>query len=191
MSADFHGIEDEELDRLRELAHIGASWAATSFARLARCTILTRVPRVHGPDRFRKRGEWCTGVFCDFMGDFEGMVAIFLTASTRDAVVPLLCGQERPPREIAASALCEFGNILASQTVSAIADTLGGRILPGVPDLVIRDAEDALQARMSPRNRPPAPVYIESELFDRSGAFRALHVFLPRVDKVQATRGAL
>ena len=188
MSADFHGIDDTELDRLRELAHIGASWSATAFSRLCGCTILTRVPRVHGPDRFRKRGEWCTGIFCDFSGDLEGMVVIFLTEQTRDTVVPILCGQAQPPREVAASALCELGNILASQTVSAIADTLGGRILPGVPDLVIRDAEGALQGRMSPRHRPPAPVYIESELFDRSGAFRALHVFLPRVDKVQASR---
>jgi len=186
MSSPFHSIDEAEIDRMRELAHIGASWAATSFARLVRCTILTRVPRVHGPDRFRKRGEWSTGIFCDFEGDLDGMVAIFLTSQTRDLVVPMLCGCEQPPQEMAASALCEFGNILASQTVSAIADTLGGRILPGVPDLVIRDAEDALQARMSPRNRPSAPVYIESELFDRRGAFRALHVFLPRLEKVQA-----
>jgi chemotaxis protein CheY-P-specific phosphatase CheC len=85
-----------------------------------------------------------------------------------------------------ASALSEFGNILASQTVSAIADTLGTTILPGLPELVIRDAETALQARMSPRNRPPAPLYIESELFDRQGELRALHVLLPVIDKSHA-----
>lgn len=186
MSDSFSGIEESEIDRQRELAHIGASWAASAFARLSNSTILTRVPRVHGPDRFRKRGEWSTGIFCDYSGASEGMVAIFLPDQTREAIVPLLCGQAQPPREIAASALCELGNILASQTVSAMADTLGGTILPGVPDLVYHDAEEALQARMSPRNRPPTPLYIESELFDRQGAFRALHVLLPRVDKLQA-----
>jgi chemotaxis protein CheY-P-specific phosphatase CheC len=180
------GMDEAEIDRLRELAHIGASWAASAFARLAGRTILTRVPLIHGPERLRKRGDWTTGIFCDISGGLTGMVAIFLPAATRDAVVTMLCGDDSPPQEIYASALSEFGNILASQTVSAIADTLGATILPGVPDLVLRDAETALQSRMSPRHRPPAPLYIESELFDRQGEFRALHVLLPAIDKSQA-----
>jgi chemotaxis protein CheY-P-specific phosphatase CheC len=88
------------------------------------------------------------------------------------------------PVEAVASALSEFGNILASQTVSAIADTLGERIMPGVPELVMGDAESVLQQRMSPRHRPPPPLYIESELFDRQGQFRALHVVVPEVEKL-------
>lgn len=186
MTSSLEGIEEAEVDRLRELAHIGASWAATAFARLVGRTILTRVPVVHGPERFRKRGEWETGIFCEISDGLEGLVAVFMPASTRDAVVELLCGEADPPREMVASALSEFGNILASQTVSAIADTLGARIVPGLPDLVIQSAETELQGRMSPRNGPPAPLYIESELFDRQGEFRALHVFLPRIDKAQA-----
>ena len=182
----FSGIDEAEIDRLRELAHIGASWAASAFARLAGRTILTRVPLIHGPERLRKRGTWTTGIFCDISGALSGMVAIFLPDATRDAVVTLLCGDPAPPQEIYASALSEFGNILASQTVSAIADTLGAKILPGVPDLVLRDAETALQSRRSPRHRPPAPIYIESELFDRQGEFRALHVLLPDVAKANA-----
>ena len=188
MSMTLGSIDEAEVDRLRELAHIGASWAAAAFARLAARTILTRVPLVHGPDRFRKRGEWKTGVFCEISGGLDGLVAVFMPPTTRDAVVTLLCGCAAPPREIVASALSEFGNILASQTVSAIADTLGTRILPGLPELVIQDAEGALQARMSPRHRPPAPLYIESELFDRGGEFRALHVLLPRIEKAAARR---
>lgn len=176
-------MSDAELDRLRELAHIGASWAANSLARLTDRTILTRVPVLHGPERFKQRGEWETGVFCDIHGDLAGVVGIFLTGTTRDAVVDLLCGDPDPPREIVASALSEFGNILVSQTASAIANTLGGRVVPSLPELVLEDAEAALQARLSPRHRPPPPVYIESELFDRQGRFRALHVVLPHPEK--------
>ena len=183
-----HALSEVELDRLRELSHIGASWAANALARLSDRTILTRVPIIHGPERFRQRGEWDTGIFCDLSGDLSGVVAIFLSQGTREAVVDLLCGAPDPPREIAASALSEFGNILASQTASAIANTLGGRILPSIPELVLSDAEAALQARLSPRHRPPPPLYIESELFDRQGRFRALHVVLPDVDKVAASR---
>jgi len=181
-------ISEAEIDRLRELAHIGASWAATAFARLVGRTILTRVPMVHGPDRFRQRGEWQTGIFCTLEGSLDGVVAVFLPRGARDAVVEILCGKVSPPREMAASALTEFGSILTSQTVSAIADTVGGRIMPGLPQLVLEDAETALQSRMSPRHRPPPPLYIESELFDRQGDFRALHVLLPQVSKAAARR---
>jgi chemotaxis protein CheY-P-specific phosphatase CheC len=184
-----HSIPEAEIDRLRELAHIGASWAAGAFARLVERTILTRVPMVHGPERFRRRGEWESGVLCDLSGDLTGLVAILMSARTRESVIHLLCGTETPPpREIAASALTEFGNILVSQTASAIADTLGGRILPSLPELVFSDAETALQVRMSPRRCPDALLYIESELFDRAGEFRALHVMVPRVVKAHAPR---
>ena len=182
------GMSEAELDRLRELAHIGASWAANSLARLANRTILTRVPILHGPERFRQRGEWDTGIFCEIEGDLSGLIAVFLSASTREAVIDLLCGDPDPPLEIAASALSEFGNILVSQTASAIANTLGGRIIPSLPELVMSDAETALRARLSPRHRPPPPLYIESELFDRQGRFRALHVVLPDLPKVAAPR---
>ena len=179
-------MTEAELDRLRELAHIGASWAANSLARLADRTILTRVPILHGPERFRQRGEWDTGVFCNIEGDLNGVVAVFLSPSARESVVDLLCGDPDPPREISASALSEFGNILVSQTASAIANTLGGRIVPSLPELVLEDAESALQARLAPRHRPPPPLYIESELFDRQGRFRALHVVLPELEKEAA-----
>ena len=187
MKSKLDAIPAAEIDRLSELSHIGASWAATAFARLVGRTILTRVPMVHGPDRFRQRGEWQAGIFCDVEGVLSGLVALFLPAATRDAVTALLCKQEAPPKEMAASALTEFGSILTSQTVSAIADALGGRIMPGVPELVLEDAETALEARLSPRHRPPPPLYIASELFDRQGEFRALHVFLPEVLKAAAS----
>jgi chemotaxis protein CheY-P-specific phosphatase CheC len=186
MSSALESIPESEVDRLRELAHIGASWAATAFARLVGRTILTRVPVVHGPDRFQRRGEWHTGVLCEISGDLDGIVAIFLPLSVRDSVTELLCPKQGPSREMIASLLTELGSILTSQTVSAIADTLGGRIVPGLPELVLEDAEDALQARLSPRHRPPPPLYIESELFDRQGDFRLLHVVLPQVPKAAA-----
>ena len=189
MSATFESISEAEVDRLRELAHIGASWAATAFARIVGRTILTRVPVVHVAERFRKKSEWETAVLCDIAGDLDGMVARMrrrLTSDVREIVTSLLCPGENPPREMLASALTEFGSILTSQTVSAMADTVGGCILPGLPELVLEDGQGALQAHLSPRHRPPPPLYIESELFDRQGDFRVLHVFLPRLPKVAA-----
>jgi len=187
MSTSLDAISESEIDRLRELAHIGASWAATAFAQIVGRTILTRVPVVYESQKFRKRGSWQTGILCEMQGSLDGVVAIMLPDSVRDAMMPMLCGREDPPLEWVASALSEFGNILASQTVSAIADTLGGRIMPGLPELVLRDAETALHARLSPRHGQPPPIYIESELFDRQGDFRALHVLIPEIPKVAAS----
>lgn len=179
----FEDLSEEDVDRLRELAHIGASWAANALSSLIDRTVLTRVPVVHGPERFRKRGEWTTGVFCELEGSIAGTVAIFLSAASRDFVVKLLCGTAAVPDEMRASALCEFGNILASQTATALAGTLGGSVLPGLPELAADDAESALQARLAPRSGVPRPIYIESEIFDRGGEVRALHVFVPDVQK--------
>ena len=71
MSTGLGAIPEAEIDRLRELAHIGASWAATSFARLVGRTILTRVPVVHAPERFVKRGEWQTAILCEMRGSLD------------------------------------------------------------------------------------------------------------------------
>ena len=182
-------LPESEIDRLRELSHIGASWAANALARLTDCTILTRVPLVSGPDRFRRRSEWDTGVFCGIEGDLCATVGIFISTASRNALVHLLCGDPEPPREVSASAISEFGNILVSQTASAIADTLEGRIMPSIPELVLEGAEEAFEARLAPRHRPPPPLYIESELFDRQGRYRALHVVVPEIDKLQVSAG--
>ena len=123
---------------------------------------------VHGPERYKRRGEWTTGILCDLTGDMSALVGVMMSERTRVSIIRMLCGDENPPREIAASALTEFGNILVSQTASAIADTLGGRILPSIPELVFTDAETALQVRMSPRRNPDSTLYIESELFDHA-----------------------
>ena len=68
---------DEELDRLGELANIGAGHAATAFGRLTQRTIWTEVPRVlplNSPSP--AHDEWCTGVFFEFEGYIDALVAI-------------------------------------------------------------------------------------------------------------------
>jgi chemotaxis protein CheC len=177
-------LSETEVDRLVELAHVGASWAATALAQLVDTTILTRVPVAHGPERFRVRSAWTTGIFCDLEGVMAGTVGIFFSDEGRQSLLSKLCGSPDLPLEHVASALCEVGNILSSQTATAMAQLAGGVILPGLPELVQDKAESVFAARFAPRNAMPRPLYIESELFDRSGIFRALHVVVPEVAKV-------
>ncbi len=181
-------LSEAEVDRLRELAHVGASWAATALSQLIDETVLTHVPIVHGPDRFRVRSTWTTGIFCDFDGALAGTVGVFLDESGHDRVLEKLCGSPELSIEYAASVLSEFGNILSSQTVTAMAGVVGGVVLPGLPELVRNQAESVFAARLAPRNSAPRPLYIESELSARDGDFRALHVVVPDVPKAQTAR---
>jgi len=189
MTTQLEGVPEAQVDRLRELAHVGASWAANSLAQMMDATILTRVPVVYGPDRFRVRSTWTTGIFCDFEGAMSGTVGIFLSEEGRARVLQTLCTSSDVSVEYTASVLCEFGNILASQTVTAMADLAGGVILPSLPELVRNQAESVFAARLAPRSGTPRPLYIESELFDRSGSLRALHVVVPDMPKAPSEAG--
>ena len=78
--------------------------------------------------------------------------------------------------EFAESALREFGNIIASHTVSAMADALDATILISVPTLAVRGAGAVLGALIAERS---APVRIETDLLGPDGEIEALLVFVP------------
>ena len=70
-----------------ELAHVGASWAATALAQLVDATILTRVPIVPTvPDRFRVRSRLDDGESsATSRVRMAGSVGIFLTGRGQGA----------------------------------------------------------------------------------------------------------
>jgi hypothetical protein len=70
----------------------------------------------------------------------------------------------------------ELGNIVASQTMSAIADRLGGRILLSVPLLVMEDADTAFASMIRDRG---ADRFVECELTDSVREIRVRLVFVP------------
>ena len=143
--------------------------------------MLTHAPAVRGGLELVPSGEWSTGLFFTTDGDIPGLVAVFVTPATRRNVVRLLLGS--PPGEpepaVVESALCEFGNIVVSQTLSAIANATGGRIEPSVPELVIEDAAAVFATRLPARRRGSPGLLVVTELFDRKGDLRALLVFAP------------
>lgn len=180
MSALVPGLE-RELERLRELTNIGASWAAGAFGRLVARPVLTDVPAPYALEAQWTHGRWETGVFFEVEGDFEGLVAFFLPPDASAVIVRELVGHvggELGP-EAWSSALCELGNIVAAQSISAIANTLNGRAVPSVPEVVRERAVDAFGDRLVAWRERGAEVRLESELFDRGGELMALLVFVP------------
>ncbi len=172
----------QDLDRMSELANIGAGHAAGAFSVLAQREIRMKVPRVVPIENTDSAGDvdWTTGVFFEFEGCLNAIVGILFHAPASEAVVRRVVGiseGELPPHCIE-SALMEVGNILASHVASAIADTLGERLLPSIPTLAMNFAEAELMTLV--RHREGAhPIRIECELSDGAGDLGGLLVLIP------------
>jgi len=125
-------------------------------------------------------GEWSTGVFFEFEGHLTAVVGILFRSAASEAVVRAVVGEPSeplPPHSIE-SALMEIGNILASHVASAIADTLGVRLLPSIPTLAMSDAQHAFIASVAAR-KGEHPIRIECELSDDTGELEGLLILIP------------
>ena len=183
-----------ELDRLMELANVGAGHAASAFAQLVGRTIWTEVPIIvegegegdgeseseSGIEIAAASDRWCTGVFFEFDGCLDAQVAILFPGAASEALVRKIVGIESGDLSpsLIESALMEVGNILASHVASAIADTMNARLLPSIPTLAMQDAERALSVWVAERSGHDA-TRIECGLHDESGELRGRLVLIP------------
>ena len=170
----------DELDRLCELANVGAGHAAGALAQLLGCPIRMSVPRVQrgeagavaASDALR---QGTSGIFFEVEGGIGGVFAVLFPPRERDALLAELLGVAQPESEQSESALREVGNILASHALSAVADLIGARVLPSLPTLALEAAGSVL-ASFQARFDEPA---IESQLVDPRGHLRGLLVWIP------------
>lgn len=185
----------EELNRMRELASVGAAHAASAFAQLVGRTIVMRVPRVRGFDpgpggdaaavevsAGRLDPAWSTGVLFEFEGCLGALVGVFFQRSVRDVVVRRVLGEPDgclPPGS-AEAVLMELGNILVSTVASAIADTMGERLLPSIPVLAMEGAGSELAA-LTDNRLGDHPFRIECEFTEAEGEVGGLLVLVPDV----------
>jgi chemotaxis protein CheY-P-specific phosphatase CheC len=165
-------------ESLLELTGIGASHATRALSAILNREFVASAPRVRDGSDYRRDGRWRTAVIFEADGEVSGLVAILLTAPIRDSVANrLLAENDLSDRDTAlASALRELGNIVASHTISAIADTLGSRILLSVPLLIMEDAGHAFASLLDQRG---APQCVESELSDSARILKARLLFIP------------
>lgn len=168
-----------ELDRLCELANVGAGHAAGALARLLGCTVWMDPPRLRVTSR-RGGDEGAlavatSGVFFEVQGGMGGTFGVLFPRRARESLLEALVGDPDPQSEEAESALREVGNILASHALSAVADLIGDCVLPSLPVL----AEEAAGAVLATRQARGEPVRIESRLVDGAGGLRSLLVWIP------------
>ena len=180
-------MDAKELDRLQELTSIGAGHAASAFAALTGQPFWMGVPRVAKGEEgalaphLTTDQDWSTGVFFTLDGCLDALLGLLFHAEASEAVVRRVVGIEEG--EIAPtwieSALMEVGNIVASHVASAIADTLGERLLPSIPGLAMNQAESAL-AEMLLQGPGLDALRIECQLLGGDGELGGLIVLVPR-----------
>ena len=179
-------MAESEIDRLSELASIGAGHAARAFSQLTGRTITMDPPdaSIGRPPAARESDtgeEWRSGVIFEFDGCVSAVVGILFRPSMCDAVVRQLLGagtDEEMPPETVESVLMEVGNVLASHVASAIADTLNARLLPSIPTLALDDVEEQLHQLAEARGAKRG-LRIECQLMDRAGELGGLVVMIP------------
>ena len=110
---------DADVDRLRELASIGAGHAANALARMLGRPCAMQVPRTLALDEAGDEDGDRLGLFFDLEGGPGGMVALIFGADVRARLLDALLGVDEPSAEQAESALRELGNILVSHVASS------------------------------------------------------------------------
>jgi len=110
-------LPQEDLDRLCELATLGASLASIALGALVELPIHPGTTRVCHPTDPIRADSWSTGILFEAEGDLTGVVAIVLPEDRCEFAVERMLGREYASMEFTESALREFGNIIASHTV--------------------------------------------------------------------------
>ncbi len=185
-------LEENAVDRVREITSIGAGHAANALADLVGTTCEMRVPqvrllpaeRIDAPfmvDPSDGDGREPVGIFFEIEGGYDGVVGLLFPASTCGRMIEILTGlpPEDSSLETVQSALREVGNILVSHVANAISGTLGVAVLPSVPVLAMENASQALAAILSARLSAGPALRVETEITDRTRSVRGVMVFVP------------
>ena len=143
----FDGLNEMQLDVLRELGNIGSGNAATSISAMLAKPVNISVPVINivgyneatemlgGPE------NTLVGLLLMLDGDIRGMMMFLLEKDFAHLILNSLLGQHlksfEEVDEMGISALKEIGNIMAASYVNAISSMTGMKIDISVPDISI------------------------------------------------------
>lgn len=179
------GTRHSRPDRMRELTSISAGHAASAFSQLTGRAIQTNTPELLDDPKWPASvaGEWTSGVFFEFDGCLDAVVAILFRESERDMVARQVLGEPTGAlsRESVEAVIMELGNILVSKVASAIADTVGERLIPSIPILAYEDGAEQLEALCEERGADPS-LRVECQFTDPAAELGGLLVLIPATD---------
>jgi chemotaxis protein CheY-P-specific phosphatase CheC len=173
-----------ELDRVCELAGIGAGHAAGALARLVGRPIRMDVPRVQPrvagvSAALYRLGAGGSAICFRLEGGLGGAMAVIFSRSCLELIVTEMMGADAYGLERAVeSAVREAGNVLVSHFASAIGDVLGKIVLPSVPLLTDPGDLDGFLEGCEP---PLAGIVVESAIFDTEREVSGALVLIPEL----------
>ncbi|HEY8155954.1 MAG TPA: chemotaxis protein CheC [Myxococcota bacterium] len=168
----------ERRQRLRELAGLGAQRASEVLAEMAGTGVQVG-PLKSGAALEAPAFE--TGVIFRIEGEISGQLALCFDLLARRTLVRLLLDEDEPEAapDMVASALCELANIVASQTVSAIANVLGARVSLSVPELRLERAGARLFELRAEQGEGARDLVFVNELSAPAAELRVLLAIAP------------
>lgn len=142
----FSGLDELQLDTLRELSNIGMGHAATALSQLLRRGISLHVPSLtvtdiaEVPSLLGGAETLVAGVTLDVLGGARGNILLIFPQQSAERLLSVLVGDaDCDPLEsqLGASTLCEVGNILASAYLTALGQMLNLVLIPSVPRMAL------------------------------------------------------
>lgn len=174
--------EEPRIDRIRELANVGAGHAASALSRLVRRTVWMDVPRpsYRTPDLVPEAARMADGgaaICFGLHGGVGGTMAVVFSRSSLEILVTEMMGAHAYGLDKAVeSAVREAGNMLVSHFASGLADLLGTVVMPSVP-LLTEPPE--LPAWLAALDDEPGDVVVECPLFDLDREVVGFLLFVP------------
>lgn len=136
-------LTEFEIDVLKEIGNMGASYSANSLSELMNQKVEIRVPEIHVlpiekfPSIVGGEEEIVAGVLVRFGGDIEGYLMLFYKLECALKLIDILLGKKigetQELDEMGISTLQEVGNIMSSSFANAVADFLKLKVIPTPP----------------------------------------------------------
>lgn len=199
--------ESENLECMLRIAGRSAELAGAALARLVRSDIRVSilqaqmVPLPEVPNCLGEEAAEAVGLYCQIAGDLGGSCTILLSGDNsrklselllRQACVASMHGISEPEQlPLRRSALEETANIVIASFLNGIAEHLGVRVIPGVPQMLhdmygaVADAMVFAAAQESDR------VLVFKTVLNRDGEYAdAVLLYVPDAQSLRILEGA-
>ena len=193
MSLSFEGLNEIQLDALREIGNIGAGNAATALSKMVGKKVIMDVPLVRliplkeVPEWLGGPEQEVLGVYLSMFGAVNGHILFVMTIDDALKIMRILLGELTPRREqvlemdeLASSAMGEIGNILSSSYLAALADFTGLDLNHSVPAIAVDMAGaivDVVLIEIS--RRGDYALLIETEFVEEEDKIKGYFMLIP------------
>ena len=182
-----------QIDALKEIANIGAGHAATALSHLLDSIVRLEAPKAElvgyeELDAILGQGNVFAALDVDLHGDIPGHLVMFFDRQDAFEFVRLylqrISGEVRLLDAVVENTLKEFGNVVASSYLGALAQLTGANVVPSLPAITYGSMRATLEALLPPSACRDV-FFVESTFTDRGKRICGHVVFVPDTGSLQ------